>query len=336
MASVYTQISDVIVPDRWVPYVIQRTAELTAFFQSGVIVMDEGFGALASQGGTTIQMPFWDDLSGSSQVLSDSAALDTKKIGAERDACAIHNRGDAWKVNDLAKYLSNDDPAGVIGDLVAGYWARDHEHTAIAACTGVFAAASMSTNQVDISTQSTPTTDNYLLGPTFIDAKQLLGDNSDKLTAIAMHSASEAQLRKADLIDFIPDSEGKLSIKYFQGLRVIVDDNCPVDASGTNKVYTTYLFGQGAFAMGVDPTDEPVKGGFGTYQVEFAREALSHNSVMINRRRYILHPRGVKWLGASQALATGPTDAEIATGTNWQKVYETKNVRLVRVKHNVA
>ncbi len=335
MASVYTAVSDVIVPDRWVPYVIQRTPELTAFFQSGVIVMDDGFGMLASQGGTTIQMPFWDDLAGSSQVLSDTASLDTKKIGAERDACAIHNRGDAWKVNDLAKYLSNDDPAGVIGDLVANYWARDHEHSAIASCTGVFAAANMSGNQVDISTQGTPGVANYLLGPSFIDAKQLLGDNADKLTAISMHSATEAQLRKADLIDFIPDSEGKPTIKYFQGLRVVVDDNHPVDSSGAQKVYTSYLFGQGAFAMGVDPTDEPVKGGFGTYQVEFAREALSHNSIMINRRRYILHPRGVKWVGGTVA-GLSPSDAELAIGTNWTRVYQVKNVRLIRVKHNVA
>jgi hypothetical protein len=42
-----------------------------------------------------------------------------------------------------------------------------------------------------------------------------------------MHSATEAALRKLDLIDFIPDSEGKAMLRTFQGRRVVVDDNVP-------------------------------------------------------------------------------------------------------------
>lgn len=331
----YTAVQDVIVPDKWVPYVIQRSAELTAFFDSGIIMMDPEFARLAGTGGTSVNMPFWNDLAGRSQVLSDTAQLDTKKIGASKDFAAIHNRGDAWKVNDLAKYLSGDDPAGAIGDLVAAYWARDHEHTAIMCCNGIFAAGNMSTNVHSISTQGTPGVDNYLLGSSFIDAKQKLGDNSDKLTGMAVHSMTEAQLRKADLIDFALDSEGKPTIKYYQGLRLVVDDNCPVDDGGAEDVYTSYLFGPGAFGFGVDPTDEPIRGGFGSYQVEFSREALAHNSVMINRRRYILHPRGIKWLGTTVA-GLSPTDDELAIGTNWTRVYDVKNIRLVAIQHNVG
>jgi hypothetical protein len=66
-----------------------------------------------------------------------------------------------------------------------------------------------------------------------------------------MHSATEAALRKLDLIDFIPDSQGETQIKTFQGRRVIVDDGCPSRAGTTDGlVYTTYLFGSGAFGMG--------------------------------------------------------------------------------------
>ena len=42
-----------------------------------------------------------------------------------------------------------------------------------------------------------------------------------------MHSATEAALRKLDLIDFIPDSQGEAQIRTFQGRRVIVDDGWP-------------------------------------------------------------------------------------------------------------
>jgi hypothetical protein len=69
-----------------------------------------------------------------------------------------------------------------------------------------------------------------------VDATVKLGDRGDRLTAIAMHSGTEAALRKLDLIDFIPDSEGKAQIKTFQGRRVIVDDNLPVRNRQSDQV----------------------------------------------------------------------------------------------------
>ena len=91
-----------------------------------------------------------------------------------------------------------------------------------------------------------------------------------------MHSATEAALRKLDLIDFIPDSEGKTQIRIFQGRRVVVDDNLPVRAGTTDGlVYTTYLFGPGAFAKGAAALDaEPLQGGFGTEGVEIGASAV--------------------------------------------------------------
>ncbi len=150
-----------------------------------------------------------------------------------------------------------------------------------------------------------------------------------------MHSATEAALRKLDLIDFIPDSEGKASCETFQGRRVIVDDSLPTRAGTTDgTVYTTYLFGPGAFAKGVAPLDgTPLQGGIGTQGVELARVPLDSDTVLINRRRYILHPRGVKFTSASVAGDT-PTNAELETSSNWVRVWENKNVRLVAITHN--
>jgi hypothetical protein len=151
-----------------------------------------------------------------------------------------------------------------------------------------------------------------------------------------MHSATEAALRKLELIDFIPDSEGKAQIKTFQGRRVIVDDNLPVRAGTTDGlVYTSYLFGPGAFAKGMAPlSGEPLQGGFGTTGVEVARVPLESDTVLINRRRYILHPRGVKFTSAAVA-ADSPTNAELENGANWTRVFENKNVRIVAVEHNI-
>jgi len=168
-----------------------------------------------------------------------------------------------------------------------------------------------------------------------VDATVKLGDRGDRLTAIAIHSATEAALRKLDLIDFIPDSEGKAQIKTFQGRRVIVDDTLPTRAGTTDGiVYTSYLFGPGAFAKGAAPLDStPLQGGIGTEGVEIYRAGLDSDTALINRRRYILHPRGVKFNSASVAGDT-PTNAELETGTNWTRVFENKNVRIVAIDHN--
>ena len=76
-----------------------------------------------------------------------------------------------------------------------------------------------------------------------------------------------------------------------------------------------------------------MQGGFGTEGVELARVALDSDSILINRRRYILHPRGVKFTSVSVA-GDSPTNAELETQTNWVRVFEAKNVRIVAVDHN--
>lgn len=331
----YTQVADVIVPEVFLPYTIQRTAELSELVTAGIINADGEFATLASNGGQTANMPFWTDLAGDDQVLSDSADLTTKKIGTSRDVSIINLRGDAWKTNDLAKLLSGDDPMMAIGDLVAAYWARKTQTTTLSVLDGVFSIASMAGSILALhATSGTPGATNYLTGKTFLQALQKMGDSKDKLTAVIMHSATETALATQDLIDFIPDSDGKPTIKVFMGKRVIVDDGMPVEVINGANVYTTYMFGMGALAMGVSTNDEPAEGGHGTWQLEFAREALGGNSIMINRRRFILHPRGVKWLGASMA-GLAPTNAELATAANWLRVYEQKNVRMVAVTHNI-
>ena len=204
--------------------------------------------------------------------------------------------------------------------------------------TGVFGAASMAGNLLAIHSESVAaqTAATKLNGATFVDATQRLGDRGDRLVAVAMHSATEAALRKLDLIDFIPDSQGETQIKTFQGRRVIVDDGCPSRAGTTDGlVYTTYLFGSGAFGMGfADLNGAPVEGGHGTEGCEMARDALNSDTFLVNRRRFILHPRGVKFTSASVAGAN-PTNAELATAANWIRVWENKHVPVVAVTHNI-
>src|SRR5882724_5412302 len=332
-----TAVADIIIPTEFEKYAIERTAELSNFGQCGIVESAPEFDAIASEGGREVKMPFWKDLTATRQLLSDAASLTVNKITSDQDIARIHNDAQVWSVNHLASVISGDDPLQAIIDLVGAYWARIDEGLIISCLKGIFGAASMAGNLLAIHSESNAGVTNAtkLNGATFVDACAKLGDSASRLTAVGMHSATEAALKKLDLIDFLPDSEGKPSLATFQGRRVVVDDTLPTRAGTTDgTVYTTYLFGQGAFGKGVAPLDgTPLQGGFGTEGVELARVPLDSDTVLINRRRYILHPRGVKFTSAS-VVGDSPTNLELENQANWVRVWENKNVRLVAITHN--
>src|SRR4051812_15385239 len=123
-----TAVSDVIVPELFEKYAIERTAELSAFGQSGIVVQDPRADTIAqTAGGRIVDLPFWQDISPTRQILSDSASLTVNKITASKDIARIQKDAQAWSVNDLAALVSGDDPMQAIIDFVGAYWARVDE-----------------------------------------------------------------------------------------------------------------------------------------------------------------------------------------------------------------
>ncbi len=335
-----TALADIIIPSVFEKYALERTATKSALMNSGIVANDAHFDLLASGGGKTVDMPFWQDISPARQVLSDGAALTVNKITASKDIAIINNDANVWSANDLVGAMAGSDPLNAVLELVGEYWARVDQGYVISCLKGLFAAGTgtlTASNKLAIGAEATGSVSaaTRLTGDTFVDATVKLGDCSENLTAIAMHSATEAALRKLDLIDYEKDSNGVAVIKVFQGRRVIVDDSCPVRAGTTSGyVYTSYLFGPGAFARGnALVSGEPLVGGFGSYAAEWSRASLESDTNFINRRRYLLHPRGVKFTSASLA-GQCPTNAELETAANWTRVFEAKNVRIVAIDHN--
>jgi hypothetical protein len=327
-----TKVSNIIVPEVFNPYVVQRTAELSALVRSGIVVPDPLFDALASKGGTLINMPFYNDLTGDDDLLVDTADITVNNIGTDKDIAALLTRSKAWGVTDLAKSLSGDDPMMAIGDMVANFWARAEQKTLIKTLTGVFADniandAADHVKDVSIADGANAVDANKIGSDAIIEASALLGDAMMGLTAIAMHSVCYAKLQKLNLIDFTPTNVQNIGFGTYLGKTVIVDDGCPVANGGVSgKVYTSYLFGRGAIARGEGSPEVPT---------ETDRDSLGSGGqdILVTRRHFILHPRGIKFASGSVAALT-PTNAELALAANWNRVYESKNVRLVALKTN--
>ncbi|HEY9659397.1 MAG TPA: major capsid protein, partial [Allocoleopsis sp.] len=301
-----TRISDIIVPEIFAPYVIQRTADKSALWQSGLIVQNEETNRIANGGGTTANMPFFNDLTGTSEVLSETTPLSVNPIGASKDICVINHRGKAWGANDLAKAKSGDDPMGAIGELVSTWWARDMQTTLINILKGAFASTTMASEHVlnlSIADGNAATSANLISSDATINALAKLGDALDAISAIAMHSDIYYALLRQDVIDFEQPSQQGEIIQRYKGRTVIVDDALPKVAGATSGyVYSTYLFGAGAIGYGEgDPYDAAV---------ETDRDVLQGDSYLVNRRCFVMHPLGVKWQGT--AAGASPSNAEFA------------------------
>lgn len=315
-----TRIADVIVPTVFNDYVSVRTTELSTLYQSGVISTNPELDRLASAGGKLINMPFWNDLTGADEVLSDTAALTPQNITSSQDIAVLLMRGKAWAANDLAAALSGDDPMGEIGDKVANFWVRAQQQVLLNELAGVFAAASMSANLADISAGAGAL--GVFSASTYIDAVQKLGDAKAGVSAVMMHSAVEAKLAKDDMIQYVVPSGGSIQVPTYLGHRVIVNDL--LAPSGAN--YTSYIFGPGAIGLG---------NGMAPVPTEIDRDSLAGDDILINRQHFLLHPRGVKFTSSSVA-GSSPTNAELATAANWTRVYDPKLIRIIKFVYKIA
>lgn len=324
-----TKITDVIVPDVFNPYVVERTVELLNIYMGGIVSNDEQLNALAAAGGNLINMPFWSDLSGADEVLSDSGALTVNAITSGKDIAALLMRGKAWGVNDLAKALSGDDPMKAVANLVADYKIRRLQDALIASLKGVFLDnandSNDMTNNIAIETLTGQDASNWISADAVIDTIGTLGDAWNGISGLAMHSVPFQRLQKADLITYEPTSEQNIEIPKFLGKTVIVNDNLPKVAGTTDGYkYTTYFFGQGAIGYGEGAPPVPT---------ETDRDSLSGEDILIHRWHVILHPRGVKFASGSVA-GSSPTNTELALAANWDRVYNRKNVRLAQLITN--
>ena len=331
-----TTLQDVIVPELFNPYVINRTMELSALVQSGIITNNSEFDALASQATPTVNMPFFEDLTGESEQIIEGTDLDENKITSNKDVAAIIRRAKMWSATDLSAALAGSDPMAAIATRVAQFWSRDLQKELVALLDGIFgtipageegtppAETRLASNLLDISGKSGNAAN--WSGSAFIDAEQLLGDAKAQLTGICMHSATQAYLKKQNLLETVQPSND-VAFNTYQGKRVIVDDGCPVK----NGVYTTYLFGNGAIALG---NGNPV--GFVPTETDRAKRKGSGVDYLINRKTMILHPRGIAWQNAVVEKTEGPSRKEVADPKNWKPVYESKQIRIVAFKHKLG
>lgn len=332
-----TRLSDLIVPEVFFNYMAKDTTEKTELFRSGILRPDGELSAKLSGGGRTFNVPFWKDLDNTeSGVASDDPSLyaTAGAISTGKDIARRQVRTRSWSTADLGAILAGADPMARIQSRVTAYWDRQFQRILTNTLTGVFAdnVANDSSDMVnDISNDSsaTATAAELVSAEAIIDTAHTMGDASDAFRVAVMHSNVVKRLKKLNLIDYIPDSEGRINFATYLGYRVVIDDGVRT-VTGTNRVkYWTYLIGENAMGWAEVPVATPV---------ETERDASAGNGMgieyLFTRRQFVMHPYGIKFTDSSVS-GQFPTNADLATAANWDRVYaERKQIPIAALVTN--
>ena len=321
MATV--RLTDAVVPEIFAGYMTKDTMQKMAFYGAGVMRDDADLKNKLAGGGETFNVPFWKDLDDTeANIASDdpSSYATPLKLGSGKDIARRQIRTQAWSSAKLVSELAGSDPMKHISARTGAYWARQFDDFAVATAKGIVAdnIANDSSDMVStIATDSASaiTAAELISAEAVMDAAQTMGDAKEDLKVISMHSIVSTRLSKLDLIDYRPDSEGKIMVPHYLGYRVLVSDRQPLTVGSNRTTYSTYLWGADALAWAESPVATPVE----VDPDPLAADGMGVDN-LITRRQFACHMYGIKYTSASEA-GDFPTKAELALAANWDRVY---------------
>ncbi len=332
------RLSDAVIPEVYDSYRTDNIPERTAFFQSGAAVRNDLLDQHAAGPNKLAHVPFWKDIDPSLEPNYGNDDPDEhstpNKIGSGQFQTRTSYLNQSFSDMDLVAPLAGSDPMQHIRNRFGTYWQRQWQRRTIAALVGV-AASNVANNggdmvhDVSIADGNAATAANLFSREAFVDAAFTLGDMVEAITAIAVHSVVYKRMTENDDIEFIPDSQGQLTVPTYMGRRIIVDDGLPVVAGATSGfVYTTILLG-GA-AIGYGEATPPVPSAV-------TRDETAGNGqgqeVIFERKTWLIHPFGFNWTETTVSKFS-PTLANMRLAANWTRVTARKNVPLAFLKTN--
>ena len=329
-SQVSTRLSDVpIVPEIATAAIILRSLNSNAFVNSGVMIRDPEADAFLTNnlGGKTFAPRYLGPLADDEPNISSddpSEKSTPKKITGGKNKAVRQSLNQSWSSMDLTNTYLGLDITTAITNQIGDYWNTQENKRLLASLKGII-AADLATGSPVMTVDVTGKTgaDALFNAEAFIDAQTTMGDMASSLTAVAVHSTVYATMKKLNLIDFIPASEGRVEIPTYQGLTVIQDDPMTYvpavtgDSPSPAKYYT-YLFGRGAVALGVGTPKTP----FAIHRDEAAGNG-GGEEIVHSRLEWIIHPQGFSF-----GLEETPTLAQLETASNWTRQYERKRIAL--------
>lgn len=331
-----TRLSDIYNPLTFARREQEAQLELNKFINSGVLATDPALQAQIGAGGNIGELTNFNPLGTPEPNYSndDPAVLSTpQKVDSVKMQFRLASQNQSWSVMDLSRELALEDPVGAITSKIGAYWATINERRLIASAMGILAdnvANDGGDMLVSVATDAAGAVgDGQRISPDVVlNAKQTMGDHAGSLSAIAMHSAIFTRLQKQNLIVYIPNARGEITIPTYLGYTIVVDDSLPA-VMGSNRItYTCILFGRGHWGWANGKVENPSE----TKRNPDAGNGGGEERIY-SRRSDLIHPYGFSFTSAS-VVGQSATLAELRLAANWNRVHARKHIPLAFIQVN--
>ena len=279
---------------------------------------------LADQaGGNFVSVPMSGRIGGTALNYDGSTNITADALETFVQSMIVVGRAKAWTEKDFAQDVTGHDFMADIAAQVGDYWDDVDQATLLSILAGIFGVTADGFNTkhtLDISSNATDPT----VGVTTLNTamQQAGGANKNLFTVVIMHSEVATGLENKQLLEFWKQSDANgvqrpTNMASWNGRTVLIDDDVPVDTTGTDPVYTTYVLGRNAF----DYADCGVKN---ANEMDRDPATAGGKDILYTRQRKLFAPRGFSFVQPTTAIVS-PTDAQLATAARWTVVRGANN-----------
>ena len=268
-------------------------------------------------GGNYISLPMTGRIGGTALNYDGATNITATALETFLQSMIVVGRAKAWEEKDFSFDITGHDFMADIAAQVANYWDDVDQATLLAILAGMFGVTTNSfaaNHTLDLTSATKKTVDATSLNAV---VQKAAGANKNIFTVAIMHSVVATNLENQQLLEYFKGTDANgmqrsTNMATWNGRTVLVDDDVPVDTTGTNPVYTTYILGTGAF----DYCDVGAK-----VPSEIYRDptTVGGKDMLITRQRKLFAPKGFSFVQPSTAIIS-PSDAQLATAARWSPV----------------
>jgi hypothetical protein len=276
-------------------------------------------------GGNYLVQPISGNIGGTAVNYDGATNITADTLQTYMHGRIVTGRAKGWTEKDFTFDLTGKNFMNLIAGQVHEYWDHIDQLTILKILEGVFSMAStggaafVAAHTLDITAATNSEGKTGIGDATTLNTamQKACGDRKSRFSMAIMHSVVATGYENLKLLTYAKQSDANglerdVALGTINGRLVLVDDECPVDTSGNDPVYTTYLFGDGA----IEYTNCGAK-----VPSEIDRDPATNGGqdTLYTRQRKCFAPYGITFTNASIA-SKSPTDAELATAANWDLV----------------
>jgi hypothetical protein len=338
-------LADIVKRNNLSTYVSEAIKERSLFIKSGAIVRNAILDA--REGGTRIQVPEFNPVSPTEEIIDGTATWGTsgagyltpQKIGTGTQIATICHRAFAYAVDDIAVLAAGEDPMLHIRNQLADAINKKKSARLFSHLAGLFGTA-LSGNALDkgVAAASGAAEANFLTAATVAEARSKLGERGEELDTLIVHPSVAYYLYQVGMLTFSTSAlsasgavtwggggvgVGAREVGEFAGMKVIVDSQVNTVAPGTSghqREFYCYLVKSGTILEGVQQD----------LRIEAERNIMSKQDVISVDYHTAYHVMGTKWSNAGD----NPTNTALATAGNWAATYDIDLIPMVQLTVN--